>query len=119
MAKYDDFEGIAWRWQSIDGVMFKAPLAQKAVGRNLTDRGRKGSKRHLLEGRDVPLSPVVTGANAHDVKQLEAVLQATVVNAHDQSSAAPSICRISGQERHEDHLGPRLHHARGGPQERG
>jgi len=42
--------------------------------------GKKGSKRHLLvDGRGVPLSLVVTGANAHDVTQLEAVLQAIVV----------------------------------------
>jgi transposase len=29
LAEYDEFEGIAWRWQSIDGAMMKAPLAQK------------------------------------------------------------------------------------------
>jgi hypothetical protein len=34
-------EGIAWRWQSIDGAMVKAPLAQESVGRNPTDRGKK------------------------------------------------------------------------------
>jgi hypothetical protein len=39
-------EGIAWRWQSVDGAMMKAPLAQEAVGPNPTDRGKKGSKRH-------------------------------------------------------------------------
>ncbi|CAG9932464.1 protein of unknown function [Candidatus Nitrotoga arctica] len=60
--------------------MFKAPLAQEAVGRNPTDRGKKGSKRHLLvDGRGVPLSLVVTGVNAHDVTQLVAVLGAIVV----------------------------------------
>jgi len=32
-----------------------------------------------VDGRGVPLSLVVTGANAHDVTQLEAVLQAIVV----------------------------------------
>src|ERR1019366_8672750 len=25
LAQYDDFEGIAWRWQSIDRAMMKAP----------------------------------------------------------------------------------------------
>lgn len=53
LAEYDPMEGIAWRWQSIDGAMFKAPLAQEAVGRNPTDRGKKGSKRHLLEASRV------------------------------------------------------------------
>ncbi|WP_086003133.1 IS5 family transposase [Polaromonas sp. JS666] len=81
LAEYDQMEGIAWRWQSIDGAMFKAPLAQEAVGRNPTDRGKKGgSKRHLLvDGRGVPLSLVVTGANEHDVTQLDAVLQTIMV----------------------------------------
>ena len=41
LAEYDDLEGIAWRWQSIDGAMMKAPLAQEAVGPNPTDRGKK------------------------------------------------------------------------------
>ena len=80
LAEYDQMEGIAWRWQSIDGAMFKAPLAQQAVGRNRTDRGKKGSKRHLLvDGRGVPLSLVVTGANAHDVTQVGAVLEALMI----------------------------------------
>jgi len=41
LAEYDDLEGVAWRWQSIDGAMMKAPLAQEAVGPNPTDRGKK------------------------------------------------------------------------------
>jgi len=44
LAEYDEMEGIAWSWQSIDGAMTKAPLAQEAVGRNPTDRGKKGAK---------------------------------------------------------------------------
>ena len=41
LAEYDDLQGIAWRWQSVDGAMMKAPLAQEAVGPNPTDRGKK------------------------------------------------------------------------------
>ena len=42
--------------------------------------GKNGSKRHLLvDGRGVPLSIIVTGANRHDVSQLEAVLDGIVV----------------------------------------
>lgn len=40
LAEYDQMEGIAWRWQSVDAAMFKAPLAQEAVGPNPTDRGK-------------------------------------------------------------------------------
>lgn len=41
LAEYDAMEGIAWRWQSIDGAIMKAPLAQEQVGPNPTDRGKK------------------------------------------------------------------------------
>lgn len=41
LAEYDEMEGIAWAWQSIDGAMVKAPLATEAVGPNPTDRGKK------------------------------------------------------------------------------
>jgi hypothetical protein len=35
------------------------------------DRGKLGSKHHLLvEGRGVPLSATLTGANRHDITQL-------------------------------------------------
>ena len=44
LAEYDEMEGIAWAWQSIDGAMVKAPLAQEAVGPNPTDRGKKWNK---------------------------------------------------------------------------
>ena len=44
LAEYDEMEGVAWKWQSIDGAMVKAPLAQEAVGPNPTDRGKKGEQ---------------------------------------------------------------------------
>ncbi len=41
---------------------------------------KKGSKRHLLvDGRGVPLSLIVTGANVNDGKRLDEVLSAIVV----------------------------------------
>ena len=55
LAEYDQMEGIAWRWQSIDAAMFKAPLAQEAVGPNPTDRG--GQQAASAGGR--PWRPVV------------------------------------------------------------
>ena len=44
LAEYDEMEGIAWLWQSVDGSMNKAPLAQESVGANPTDRGKNGDK---------------------------------------------------------------------------
>ena len=51
LAEYDELEGIAWRWQSIDGAMMKAPLAQEAVGPNPTDRGKKRKQATSAGGR--------------------------------------------------------------------
>ena len=41
LAEYDEMEGIAWLWQSADGALIEAPLAQESVGPNPTDRGKK------------------------------------------------------------------------------
>ena len=82
----DQMDSVVWRWQSIDAAMFKAPLAQEAGGPNPTDRGKKGSKRHLLvDGRGVPLSLVVIGANRHDLTQLDEVLRAITVKGETSS----------------------------------
>lgn len=51
LAEYDEMEGIAWHWQSIDGAMTKAPMAQETVGRNPTDRGKKRKQASCLGGR--------------------------------------------------------------------
>ena len=54
--EYDQMEGIAWRWQSIDGAMVKAPLAQEAVGSNPTDRGE--SRQQAASAGRRPWRPV-------------------------------------------------------------
>jgi len=51
LAEYDDLEGIAWEWQSLDGTQGKAPLAQEAVGNNLTDREKKRHQAQPAGGR--------------------------------------------------------------------
>ena len=51
LAEYDEMAGIAWHWQSIDGAMTKAPLAQESVGRNPTDRGKKRQQAPYSGGR--------------------------------------------------------------------
>ena len=51
LSEYDDLEGIAWEWQSIDGSMNKAPLAKESSGPNPTDRGKKRNKAPYSCGR--------------------------------------------------------------------
>ncbi len=57
LAEYDEMDGIAWRWQSIDEPPMKAPLAHEAVGPNPTDREKKGEQTPSAGGR--PWRPVV------------------------------------------------------------
>jgi hypothetical protein len=47
LAEHDEMEGIAWRWQSIDSAMVKAPLAREAVGRDPAVEGRRLHAFHV------------------------------------------------------------------------
>jgi transposase len=58
LAEYDDMQGIAWQWQSIDGAMCKGPLALEKVGPNPTDRGKKWKQAQFAGGR--VWHPVIT-----------------------------------------------------------
>lgn len=71
-------EGILeWDFHSIDSAMTKAPLGGQATGANPTDRGKCGTKRHLLtEANGLPVSVLVTGANTHDKTQAALLLEA-------------------------------------------
>ena len=56
-----------WAWQSIDSKSCAAPLGGGDTGRNPTDRGKSGSKVHILvDARGAPLAIHITGANQHD-----------------------------------------------------
>jgi transposase len=80
--------------------MTKAPLAREAVGPSPTDRGKKGSKRHLLvEEHGIPLSIVVTGANRHDVTQLETVLDNIVIQRPEpEADRLQHLCADKGYD---------------------
>ena len=70
LAEYDEMKGIAWEWQSIDGAMTKAPLAQESVGRNPTDRGKNGDETQCADGR--ARSPVIGRRNRSQSTRREA-----------------------------------------------
>jgi transposase len=59
--------------------------------------GKNGSKRHLLvDGAGVPLALVTTGANRHDVSQLEAVLNGIVIERPDIFEHPQHLCLDKG-----------------------
>ena len=70
LAEYDEMKGIAWEWQSIDGAMTKAPLAQESVGRNPTDRGKNGDETQCADGRT--RRPVIGRRNRSQSTRCEA-----------------------------------------------
>ena len=63
---YDGQIGIGWKWQSLDGVITKAPLGGDAIGPRPVDRVKSGTKRSILtDQRGAPISIAVVGANTH------------------------------------------------------
>lgn len=76
LLEYNTDVGLNFEWQALDGCITKAPLGGEATGANPTDRGKKGTKRHLLtEAAGLPIGLVVTGANRHDKTQVAAVFE--------------------------------------------
>lgn len=62
---------IDWSRASLDSAVIPAPGGQK-TGPNPTDRGKKGSKRHLMVDRNgIPLTVRHSAADVHDSKMLE------------------------------------------------
>jgi IS5 family transposase len=58
---------VKWQWQALDAKACPAPLGGEATGKSPVDRGKRGSKIHiLLDRRGAPLAVFVTGANIHD-----------------------------------------------------
>jgi putative transposase len=106
LAEYDDTLGIEWQWQSADGCIVKAPLGKRtaegqaqATGASPTDRGKSGSKRHLLtDGKGIPLAVVLSGANRHDMKKLADLLDAKVVEAPSPQEVEQHLCLDRGYD---------------------
>ncbi|MDQ4062624.1 MAG: IS5 family transposase [Actinomycetota bacterium] len=68
---------IDWSRASLDSASVAAKKGGEKVGKNPTDRGKPGSKRHLVSDRKgVPLAVVLSAANVHDSKVLEDVVDA-------------------------------------------
>src|SRR5215213_6728498 len=80
LKEYDELRGIQWRWQAIDSATTKAALGGEATGKSPVDRGKLGTKRHLLtDRRGAPIGLEVTGANRHDSQAVRAILESLPV----------------------------------------
>lgn len=100
LLEYNTDIGLDFEWQSLDGCITKAPLGGEATGANPTDRGKCGTKRHLLtEAAGLPIGLVVTGANRHDKTQVEAVFESMPVLPPLSSTEQPQhFCADKGYD---------------------
>ncbi len=106
LQEFDELVGIDWEWQSLDGVMTKAPFGRAAtakaegIGHNPTDRGKHGTKRSTLsEGHGLPLAIVVAGANVHDMQLAAPTLEALVIERPAPTTEQPQhLCLDAGYD---------------------
>jgi len=75
LAQLNGADQIDWERALIDASFAKAPEGGQDTGPNPTDRGKSGSKHHVLtDAQGIPLSATVTVANVHEVTQVLDVL---------------------------------------------
>jgi transposase len=116
---YDKCKRIQWRWQALDSKSVAAPLGGEKTGRNPTDRGKLGSKRHVLvDARGAPLAVTLSSANAHDKTCALATLKAlmlprpkTTYRVHhfcgDKAYDAADLRRALAKRHYRVHIRPR------------
>ncbi|WP_435880494.1 IS5 family transposase [Streptomyces zaomyceticus] len=67
---------LDWSRCAIDSVRLRAAKGGRLTGPNPTDRGKLGSKIHLITDRNgLPLSLGISGANMHDSQGLEPLVR--------------------------------------------
>lgn len=70
-------DAIAWERASLDSTSVRAKRGGEATGPNPTDRGKAGSKYHVLvDQQGVPLASCLSAANVHDSQLLESLVDA-------------------------------------------
>jgi putative transposase len=67
------------------------------VGANPTDHGKKGTKRSILtDGKGIPLSVTVDGANCHDKKLVKRTLDAIIFERPFPDNVIQNSCMDKG-----------------------
>jgi transposase len=75
LAELNGADQIDWERALIDASFAEAPEGGEDTGPNPTDRGRSGSKHHVLtDAQGIPLAATVTAANVNEVTQVFQVL---------------------------------------------
>ena len=75
LAELNGADQIDWGRALIDASFAKAPEGGEDTGPNPTDRGKSGSKHHVMtDAQGIPLAATVTAANVNEVTQVFGVL---------------------------------------------
>ena len=75
LAELNGADQIDWERALIDASFAEAPEGGEDTGPNPTDRGKSGSKHHVLtDAHGIPLAATVTAANVNEVTQVFQVL---------------------------------------------
>src|SRR5690349_7821956 len=75
LAELNGADQIDWDRALLDASFAKAPEGGEDTGPNPTDRGKSGSKHHVMtDAQGIPLSATVTAANVNEVTQAVPVL---------------------------------------------
>jgi transposase len=92
---YEGIQGIKWKWQSMDGSIAQAPVRgemspEEGLGPNPTDRGRNGTKIHILtDATGIPLGVEVVGANVHDSRLITSTVETIAVERPEPAPEKP------------------------------
>ena len=71
------------------------------TGSNPTDRGKPGTKRHILtDKKGIPLSVVVSSASSHDIKLVTDVVDNTVIRRPESSLISASTHKTRRRLQH-------------------
>jgi putative transposase len=101
---YAEQLGIGWEWQSVDSGTRPAPLGGSETGKNPTDRGKKGSKIHILvDKKGAPLALQITGANQHDKWSADDLIAAIVIERPDPDEVEQHFCADKGYDYEDVH----------------
>lgn len=77
LSKLREADQIDWSRAVTDSALIRALYGGEKTGKNPTDRGKKGSKHHLItDAQGIPLAVILTGANRNDVTQLIPLVEA-------------------------------------------
>jgi transposase len=90
---------IDWSRACMDSASIAAKKGGAATGPNPTDRGKAGTKRHLLTDRHgLPLAFVLTGANVHDSVPLAELLDARSACQRQTWKASPEAGQVARRQ---------------------